>query len=534
MVDYAGQDDIEPENIDIKLINLPNFLNFHHVFKADNQRATQAWSIKEIIQFICCCIHDRNVALIFYYWKDQNGNIYIIDGSHRLSALIAWIQGYFAIEQVMGNLKFNEIEKEDLRKIRKELSGPADFGEISKNEIYSAIKQNLSKLEMKFIQVIGSPDKARKMFEQLNMTGKRLSKVENNHLKDSGSDRFYVVQACCYIDDNRVNLEELGSDDLSSLIRLGESINQHVFNHMLKKQEFKHDDRIKLIESLTDILCKYHEPLRDFSSKQSIRVECILQTLFSILSRMMTPTPTAGKLSVGLHPYIYFYNYQAKFQITSFIAWFEIFMSYHLDKDKNFYQFSAIRPKVEYLIEKYHFAITETVAKYGSGMKSHNHLKLVYQAFIFLAKSINPISENMDEYTENTLFMALSKTFPYITFSDFFIKSFSREYNKEISGKLNVMISDNRKINSRSDNSFTNQAKLFLKHDQALKYSPKCLLCEGLIHLDSTQVDHLIPKAKGGKADIKNAVILHPICNHFKSDYSLEEAKFRLSKLVSS
>lgn len=60
------------------------------------------------------------------------------------------------------------------------------------------------------------------------------------------------------------------------------------------------------------------------------------------------------------------------------------------------------------------------------------------------------------------------------------------------------------------------------------------MLCEGLIHLDSTQVDHLIPKAKGGKADIKNAVILHPICNHFKSDYSLEEAKFRLSKLVSS
>lgn len=61
------------------------------------------------------------------YWKDIKNNIYIIDGAHRLSSIYAWINRYFADEQVNQAPNFNYQQKEDIRYLRSHLGDLADF-----------------------------------------------------------------------------------------------------------------------------------------------------------------------------------------------------------------------------------------------------------------------------------------------------------------------------------------------------------------------------------------------------------------------
>ena len=52
-----------------------------------------------------------------------------------------------------------------------------------------------------------------------------------------------------------------------------------------------------------------------------------------------------------------------------------------------------------------------------------------------------------------------------------------------------------------------------------------CLICDGLIYLDSTESDHRIAKAVGGQGVLEKGLLVHPICNRMKSDLSLEEIR---------
>src|SRR5438270_13778333 len=55
----------------------------------------------------------------------------------------------------------------------------------------------------------------------------------------------------------------------------------------------------------------------------------------------------------------------------------------------------------------------------------------------------------------------------------------------------------------------------------------KCFICERDIDLqvDKLEVDHVIPRAKGGKDDDNNYAVTHEVCNRTKSDADLRIAR---------
>lgn len=125
--------------------------------KADNQRSTEYWSVQEIAKFIKDCTEDQNINLSVLYWKDIKNNIYIIDGAHRLSSIYAWINRYFADEQVSQAPNFNDEQKEDIRYIRNQLGDLADFQKICFDPQFAAQKAKLEDIQISFRQVLGTP-----------------------------------------------------------------------------------------------------------------------------------------------------------------------------------------------------------------------------------------------------------------------------------------------------------------------------------------------------------------------------------------
>lgn len=64
--------------------------------------------------------------------------------------------------------------------------------------------------------------------------------MKKYHLRSRGTDAYYAIYACCYINDNRSNLEELCYVRLNEVIELGEKIYQLLFSTMLPNNDLSH------------------------------------------------------------------------------------------------------------------------------------------------------------------------------------------------------------------------------------------------------------------------------------------------------
>lgn len=78
------------------------------VRKPDFQRETADWDIDKIVRFIKSFVDGEFIPAVIL-WRSQAGLIFVIDGSHRLSSLIAWVNddygdGQFSLEAFDGEI----------------------------------------------------------------------------------------------------------------------------------------------------------------------------------------------------------------------------------------------------------------------------------------------------------------------------------------------------------------------------------------------------------------------------------------------
>lgn len=512
------------DNFEISLYDFAQHAIMGKLYKADNQRSTECWSPDEIEGFIKDCLYDRNVNLSVLYWKDINENIYIIDGGHRISIIYAWVKRIFIEEQVEGAPLFTAPEKEDIRSIRAKLDKLADFQQLCED---TEMLEKLKQTKISFRQILGTPEDARRAFCSINSDTKRLDKYEEFHLRDRGSDAFYAIYACCYINDNKSNLAELNYDQINTIIGLGEKIYDLLFKVILLNADLTHGKKIGLVSELLNIIAG--DSCQNITNLgQGIRVEALMGNLQKVLCRIATPSKSIGIPSLGLFPKLYFYK-DDSFQITSFLAWFSIV--FELDEGLisiqnsklDFVGFTRARRSVEFLLANFPIATKETVGKYGSGIKGYDRLKTVYKAFMCISLTMELDFE--DDVSLNTFILAMNKSFNYINFNDFYIERFAVAYDESIVEDVVNYVDSISPKKREKPKEFTKATKRALYQREEKKTLSYCEVCDGILYLGSTETDHRIAKAEGGYGVLQNGAIIHPICNRFKSDRNLEEVR---------
>src|ERR1035437_5370358 len=60
--------------------------------KPDFQRETANWSPNQICTFVKSLLDGKPIPSVIRWRSPLTGNVFVIDGAHRLSALIAWVQ----------------------------------------------------------------------------------------------------------------------------------------------------------------------------------------------------------------------------------------------------------------------------------------------------------------------------------------------------------------------------------------------------------------------------------------------------------
>ena len=86
------------ETISIEDIKADSFF-FMNIRKPDFQRETNEWDAQRITQFIKSFIEGDLIPAIIL-WRSMAGYLFVIDGSHRLSSLSAWVNDDYGDKEI--------------------------------------------------------------------------------------------------------------------------------------------------------------------------------------------------------------------------------------------------------------------------------------------------------------------------------------------------------------------------------------------------------------------------------------------------
>jgi hypothetical protein len=193
--------------------------------------------------------------------------------------------------------------------------------------------------------------------------------------------------------------------------------------------------------------------------------------------------------SLGLHPLVYFYTRSGAFQPVAFLAVMQLVKK--LDDKRKLDDFTRVRREFEDFIVAHKEAFTLIVKSQGSGGRSRPALEdFMWQALegLWARKNDQQIIEGM---ASDNRFRFFATPAPIRTPATSSKRSFST------STKSAVFVAD------------------------LVKNGARCGVCQGLLHRNSIQTDHITRKADGGGAHIQNGQLTHPYCNSTYKERSI-------------
>jgi hypothetical protein len=480
------------QTIQIRDVERDSFF-YNAIRKPDFQRETNEWNEKRITDFIKSFL-DGDLIPAIILWQGE-GNIFVIDGSHRLSSLAAWVQDDYG-DGLTSKLFFEVIPPEQLKaaeKIRQLIKKNIGSYQDHKDAILHPDKflaeivaraKRLASLALQLQWVKGNAAKAEASFFKINQQAAPIDKTELRLLQSRNKPNSLAARAIIRAGTGHKywsRFELKVQNEIESMARL---IHELLFTPALRSPIKTLDlpiagrgyssQTLPLIFDLVNLTNNVilTEVEDDVDGKATVKY---LKNCQKTLNRITGTHPS----SLGLHPVVYFYSNTGRYQPTAFFGVIE-FIKY-LETSNLFKEFIKVRQKFEEFILKYKMLPIQVVYKYGSGMKGYQPMKNLL-TFIF-DKIIEDNSEN--EIIEK---MVKDHNFSYLQPHDV--------SQPTLSGAT-----------------FSKDTKSAIFFRDALKEPLRCRICGGLIHFNSISIDHIQRKQDGGLGTIDNAQLTHPFCN---------------------
>ena len=501
--DFAteGQNDTSGANIQsISLRDLVvdgSFL-IPHLRKPDFQRETNHWSPRQITVFVKSYLEGELIPSLIL-WRSQGGNIFVIDGGHRLSALRAWVEDDYGDGHTSKRFYDHQITAEQLylaektrKLIKKEIGTYQELKVINTNsEGYSKEKVDMAKnIAVQALQlqwVIGDADKAESSFFKINTQGTPLDKVEEKLLKNRKKSVAIAARSIVRAGTGHKYWSKFDEGKKEQI----EKISKEMFDLLFEPEV---DQPIKTLDLPLGGNVSYGASLdlmMDFiiltianTSAKKISIESLSDDIdgnatLEVLQNCKKVTERfAGNShgSVGLHPAIYFYNHMGKPNKILFLVFTSLFADAVNNNDKQFFiKFSTARNKIEGFFK----TNKPLIAQILTLTRSQNRL---------------PLIKDLMQYMIDTAVAGEEIT----------------PDNIAKQAKVELAVLKENKVSSQTiSNENKNQA--FLR--ESLESAIKCSVCLGLIPKSAISYDHENPKNMGGMGDVNNTQLTHPYCN---------------------
>ncbi|MEH1838383.1 MAG: HNH endonuclease [Nostoc sp.] len=485
------------ETISIEDLKIDSFF-FSNIRKPDFQRETNEWDKNRICEFIKSFIEGDLIPAIIL-WRSTGGYLFVIDGSHRLSALSAWVNDDYGDGKI-SKLFYDgvisdeqlEIAQETRKLVNKTVGSYDDFRLASthpdkvKPEVIKYAK-NLAAVAIQLQWVEGDATKAESSFFKINQQAAPIDKTELKLLESRKKPNSIAARAIIRSGKGHKYWSSFSDETQYQIQEIAKEINEILFAPKLKTPIKTLDIPVagKLYSSQTlPLIFDFLNVVNnlDFNNKginDDLTGEATIQILKNtkkIVYRLNSNHPS----SLGLHPVIYFYSKDGRHRTVSLLAVVDFVME--LDKRKKINDFIRVREQFEECLIKYDYLIQQIYLKYRSVQKSYKDVSKLFQKIV---------SDLQTETKTNNIINKIisSNDFQYLTI---------RTINQE---------------NSSSAQDFNTNKKSEIYIKDALQNAQKCKICKGLIHRNSISIDHIQRREDGGLASVDNGQITHPYCN---------------------
>jgi hypothetical protein len=464
------------------------------VRKPDFQRETSDWSPDKIAGFVQSFLEgDLIPALILWQAGSQ---IFVIDGAHRLSALVAWVHNDYGDGQTSRIFFDGIVPAEQLaaaeytRKLVKRQIGSYDdhkfaiqFPDKTTADVVSRAKR-LGSLAIQLQWVKGDATKAEASFFKINQQASPIDKTELRLLKARKQPNALAARAIVRSGTGHKYWSRFADDRRTEIEFQAKAINDLLFSPSLKTPIKTLDLPVagkgyssqtlplvfEFVNLANDVKMDSKLPI-DLTGDETLHY---LKKCHAIVNRISGTHPS----SLGLHPAVYFYSSKGRYQPTAFMAVVEMLRTF--EKKGSLRDFTRVRRVFEDFLLRHRVLVNQVTIKYGSGAKGYVRLS---QLLLWL------VDQFVASVDEDSVIAAMAKN------PDF---SFLQP------GETDV---------SEVGSEFGTDAKSAIFLRDALKEPLRCGICGGLIHRNAISIDHVVRKSEGGKGEPDNGQLTHPYCN---------------------
>lgn len=480
--------------------------------KPEFQRSTWEWTPDKVYNLVKS-FTDGDLIPAIILWQGE-GNNFVIDGAHRLSALIAWVNDDYGSGNISTVLFGSDMEAGQKKKaaevkkmIEDKIGSYKDILWAGQNQAIAPkdrvqIAQRISSLSIDLQWVPGDASQAEASFFKINEAASPLDSTEKRLLKSRNKPMAIAARAIIrsgsghkywgkFLPENQLKIEQIAKEINTWLFNpqletplktmdiplAGKPYEQATQELVLNVVNFSNG--IKIVDtSKTKNPDKY--PEHTYSDDLIDGSETI--NFLSNTKKMLANLTGTQACSLGLHPLIYFYSKQGRYQITAFLA------ILHLIKDFEYrnqlIKFTTIRMQFENFIWDNKSLVHQAIPQWGSGAKGYIQLSKLF-SFI--------INNFLDGKTDIDIINLLDKHEDYN-----FFKAGVRDFNPK----------------KQQDFSSESKSETFIR--EGVKAALKCNICGGFLHKNSIQIDHDLEKENNGVGNADNGKLVHFFCGSSK------------------
>ncbi len=502
----------------MKVLELePSSLMFRFLRKPDFQRTTSHWTPAKVAGFIHSFVSgDLIPALIF--WQSETSGIFVIDGAHRLSALIAWVHDDYGDGGI--SLQFFETiapeqtaAANETRRLVASLVG--SYNEIKHGANLTPEREriagNLASGGVTLQWVQGDASRAERSFHTINTEQTPIGDLEVRLIRDRKCANAIATRALVGAGTGRYSPPSFSETVNAEIKKLAKEIYEDLFVPPLETPIRTLDlpvagrgysaETMKLILDFVEFVNPLPGRDKSIPKRRGAKADILAPTMeidgdgshtIAFLEKVRRASSrVAGKRpkSLGLHPAVYFYSATGNYQPAAFLAAIKLVQQMELQGSLS--RFTDCRHDFEELLVKHKYLINQIVRKLGSGQRS---LNAVYRLYRYVYEGVEQGRSEEEIIPKIVEEEAMAFLKPIVDFDKGVRQDFTRE----------------------------RKSALFLA--EALKTAARCNICSARLHRNSINIDHVIDKKHGGGGSEDNGALTHPYCNSTHKEWQRQNA----------
>lgn len=473
-------------------------LTFSALRKPDFQRETNEWDAEKICSLVESFINEELIPAVIL-WRSAGSYIFVIDGSHRISALASWVNDDYGDGIISKRFYDGRIPDEQIKiaektraLIKKRIGLFTDYelGATNPDKVSPEIQEKAKGLGFIALQlqwVEGDSATAESSFFKINQKAAPIDPTEIKLLKARNKPIGLAARAIIrggkghkywskFLDERQQKIQELAEDIHKILFTPSLTNPIKTLDLPIGGKPFSASTLPLILDFVNivneDLIKKDLKDEDDADGNETIK---FLTNCRKVAQRINSNHPG----SLGLHPVVYFYSRDGRHKIASFFAITSLIMEFN--KKNTYSEFIKVRKQFEELLIQYDYLIQQIVRKYRGAFPSHTYIKTFYVTCINKLVEGKTPSEVVNELINTTEFIYLTQA-----------------------------VAENETAATKS---FSDEIKSAAFIREALNSTLRCSICGGYMHKNSITIDHIIRKQDGGSGACDNAQLAHPYCN---------------------